>query len=173
MNDCDWVEAALINYAMVAELLIRIKHAGPVPMRSSPTVAVDWSVRQRRSRQTLKEKSEAARDSPSTPLSWSGATSPSGGATDVEDSSRADKASDFRSKVGLFSVFLSVSLSVLCCVDGGRRYYRRSAGVDCYFDRHSVRFLCYNVFPCYFTKIPFKRMIFTSPFEWGFSGLFW
>ena len=128
MNDCGWMEAALTNQAVVAELLVRLKHADPAPMRSSPGVAVDWSVRrQRRSRQTLKDKSESARDSPSTPLSWSGATSPSGGATDLEDSSRADdKTSDLRSKVGSFGVFLSVSF---VSVAGSRRYCRRCGGV--------------------------------------------
>ncbi|KAJ9692859.1 hypothetical protein PVL29_011787 [Vitis rotundifolia] len=98
MNNRDWVEAALVNQSVVAELLIRLKYSDPAPMRSSPGVAVDWSVRQRRSKQILKDKGEPARDSPSTPLSWSGATSASGGVTDVEDSTRADKASDMRSK---------------------------------------------------------------------------
>ena len=99
MNNRDWVEAALMNQSVVAELLIRLKYSDPAPMRSSHGVAVDWSVRQRRSKQILKEKGEPARDSPSTPLSWRSATSASGGATDVEDSTRADKASDMRSKV--------------------------------------------------------------------------
>ncbi|XP_034695497.1 uncharacterized protein LOC117921656 [Vitis riparia] len=98
MNNRDWVEAALMNQSVVAELLIRLKYSDPAPMRSSHGVAVDWSVRQRRSKQILKEKGEPARDSPSTPLSWRSATSASGGATDVEDSTRADKASDMRSK---------------------------------------------------------------------------
>ncbi|RVW35647.1 hypothetical protein CK203_108160 [Vitis vinifera] len=98
MSNSDWVEAALMNQSVVAELLIRLKYSDPAPMRSSHGVAVDWSVRQRRSKQILKEKGEPARDSPSTPLSWRSATSASGGATDVEDSTRADKASDMRSK---------------------------------------------------------------------------
>lgn len=93
MNDGDWMEAALTDESVVAELLLRLKHF----VGLAPT-SVESGSRQRRAKQVLEEKGEPARDSPSTPLSWSG-----GGTTasDASDSTRAAKAPGVRSKVCL------------------------------------------------------------------------
>ncbi|XP_073125066.1 uncharacterized protein [Henckelia pumila] len=94
--DEEWVAAAMTDDAMVVELLVRLHHASPRPLRlplHHPAVVpvLDWSVRQRRSKplypctNTVPKKSSSHRDSPTTALSWSGATSLSGGS---EESSR-------------------------------------------------------------------------------------
>nr|GMD32478.1 DNA topoisomerase 4 subunit A like [Ipomoea batatas] len=62
---------------MVVELLLGLNHSSAKP---NPSFPLDWSVRQRRSKPvTARPKKAATRDSPTTPLSWSGATSVSCG----------------------------------------------------------------------------------------------
>ncbi|OMO97694.1 hypothetical protein CCACVL1_04487, partial [Corchorus capsularis] len=84
---------------LVAEVLLSLVQARcpPPPEPSSktnsgsPALQLEWSVRQRRSKQALRKKGEPARASPTTPLSWSGGTSVSGGgggADGSEESSR-------------------------------------------------------------------------------------
>ncbi|KAH6800741.1 hypothetical protein C2S52_001205 [Perilla frutescens var. hirtella] len=84
--DEEWVKAAMTDDAMVVDLLVRLHRAPPPPPKP-----LEWSVRQRRSKPvsvTNNPKKPAHshhRASPTTPLSWSGATSFSGGS---EESSR-------------------------------------------------------------------------------------
>ncbi|XP_048323535.1 uncharacterized protein LOC107407881 isoform X3 [Ziziphus jujuba] len=107
MDDEDWVKVAMNDNAMVVDLLLQLSKAAlPQPPTSSfPKLA--WSVRQRRSKHVLrhqvdmKKKGEPLRASPTTPLSWSGATSVScGGALDgFEESSKPKNSA--RSKVSV------------------------------------------------------------------------
>ncbi|XP_073148099.1 uncharacterized protein [Henckelia pumila] len=83
-GDDDWVKAAMSDDTMVVELLARLNHASSTPPRHiKPAVCpLEWTVRQRRSKPvavTNTSKNQAPRASPTTPLSWSGATSYSGG----------------------------------------------------------------------------------------------
>lgn len=87
----DWVAAAMTDDQMVAELLIRLKHAGTVvsenPGANLPPL--QWGIRQRRSRSSrfggggvlvsLKKDVDSVRASPKTPLSWSGGSGSGGG----------------------------------------------------------------------------------------------
>ncbi|TQD95641.1 hypothetical protein C1H46_018789 [Malus baccata] len=126
-SDGGWVNLAMNDEAAVVDLLLRLKHSAPPPpsKRSSihgfPTLR--WCVRQRRSRnvprrhhaddvdaedrKSKKGESSGARASPTTPLSWSGATS-AGGVDGSEESSKLLKPTDAaRSKRtrGRFDVF--------------------------------------------------------------------
>ncbi|CAK9142010.1 unnamed protein product [Ilex paraguariensis] len=78
-GDEEWVRAAMTDDSMVVELLVRLNQPPPTP---KPALPVDWSVRQPRSKtMTVKAMtSTTTRASPTTPLSWSGAESLSGGA---------------------------------------------------------------------------------------------
>lgn len=114
MSDDDWVKLAMNDDVTVADLLYRLKQAGyqrrqrraPPPGRAEPPLRLYWSVRQRRSRPLTRQhhhdveimknkkdkKAEPTRASPTTPLSWSGATSVSGGTADgFEESSKPAK----------------------------------------------------------------------------------
>ncbi|GFQ05627.1 hypothetical protein PHJA_002706800 [Phtheirospermum japonicum] len=108
--DEEWVKSAMLDDAMVGELLVRLHHAPPLPpppLLKRAALPLEWSVRQRRSKSVCANnnpKKPAHRGSPTTPLSWSGATSFSGGSGGAgsEESSRpvAFKLSDTtRSKV--------------------------------------------------------------------------
>ncbi|GFZ04042.1 hypothetical protein Acr_16g0006660 [Actinidia rufa] len=94
MSDEDWVRAAMEDEYAVVELLMSLRRPAP-PKRESRSLAMpfEWSVRQRRSKPTLhaakKKEKPTPTASPTTPLSWSGATSVSGsGADGFEESSR-------------------------------------------------------------------------------------
>lgn len=68
--------------AMVVELLVRLHHSSPRLPLHPAVVPLEWSVRQRRSKPLYPNnapKKSGHRDSPTTALSWSGATSLSGG----------------------------------------------------------------------------------------------
>ncbi|RDY02348.1 hypothetical protein CR513_14199, partial [Mucuna pruriens] len=95
MCDHDWVKLAMADDSLVVDLLLRL-HRPPPP----PCLHLHWTVRQRRTRSTHK-KADSTRASPTTPLSWSGATSASGGALDgYKESSRPTKLTETsRSKV--------------------------------------------------------------------------
>ncbi|KAJ4899162.1 Uncharacterized protein Rs2_13113 [Raphanus sativus] len=75
----EWVAAAMTDDQMVAELLLRLKHAGTETPETNPA-PLRWGIRQRRSRSsrfggggvTLKKDADSVRGSPKTPLSWSG-----------------------------------------------------------------------------------------------------
>ncbi|XP_075505162.1 uncharacterized protein LOC142542420 [Primulina tabacum] len=104
-GDDEWVKAAMNDDTMVVELLVRLNHASLTPSSNLKPAAfpIEWTVRQRRSKPvsvTNTSKKQAPRASPTTPLSWSGATSYSGGcggggcgATSLEESSRPSKPS--------------------------------------------------------------------------------
>ncbi|KAK6120500.1 hypothetical protein DH2020_045758 [Rehmannia glutinosa] len=88
--DEEWVKSAMTDDAMVVELLVRLHHAPPPPpqpprpLLKRAALPLEWSVRQRRSKSVSANnnpKKPAHRGSPTTPLSWSGATSFSGGST--------------------------------------------------------------------------------------------
>ncbi|XP_022721159.1 uncharacterized protein LOC111278794 [Durio zibethinus] len=111
MSEEEWVKEAMTDVMLVAEALmnlVQVELPPPPPKQSaknnsaSPALQLEWSVRQRRSKQALRKKGEPARASPSTPLSWSGGTSVSGsgGPDGSEESSRPLKPVDnARSKV--------------------------------------------------------------------------
>ncbi|ONI16377.1 hypothetical protein PRUPE_3G095200 [Prunus persica] len=123
-DDDGWVNLAMNDEAAVVDVLLLLRHAEPPrPSKTSRDLpSLRWSVRQRRSKNVprhhhasdlvvvegkdkKKGESSAARASPTTPLSWSGATSVSGGALDgSEESSRPPKPTDAaRSKVAVRS----------------------------------------------------------------------
>nr|XP_004305487.2 PREDICTED: uncharacterized protein LOC101314015 [Fragaria vesca subsp. vesca] len=111
----DWVKLAMKDDVAVVGVLLDIRHAEPPPLMlhgASPALKLEWSVRQRRSKHVPRQQSdvvdvkkkkkaeESTRASPTTPLSWSGATSVSGG----EESSMPRKpANAARSKVAVTS----------------------------------------------------------------------
>lgn len=114
MTNGDWTREAMSDDSLVAEALISLHHVEPPPPpeKCGPSdLELKWTVRQRRSKAT---KGEQTRASPSTPLSWSGATSLSGGGgggsgvAAAEQSSCAVKLSEaVRSKVPLWFLFSS------------------------------------------------------------------
>ena len=125
MCDQDWVEVAMADDSLVVELLLRLHQAQPSPppvksRTTPPCLHLDWTVRQRRSRSVSRhvdgaqKKAEQTRASPTTPLSWSGATSASG-VDGYEESSRLTKPlENSRSKVRCnFSVLLFVNSNFL------------------------------------------------------------
>lgn len=118
------MELAARDDHLVAKLLLRLCRAVPPSRRSvpGPALPLDWSVRHPRSggprkeqedrkgkseqKQQKEEEEEAekaakpTRASPTTPLSWSGATSTSCGVEGAEESSRPYRPpSNARSKV--------------------------------------------------------------------------
>ncbi|PON81010.1 hypothetical protein TorRG33x02_232400 [Trema orientale] len=106
----DWVKLAMNDDVTVADFLFRLRKAGyqrrrrpPPPSPASPPLELYWSVRQRRSKPLIKKKAEPTRASPTTPLSWSGGTSVSGGGATIdgfeESSKPAKPTGGARSKV--------------------------------------------------------------------------
>ncbi|KAI3737538.1 hypothetical protein L2E82_27542 [Cichorium intybus] len=101
MSDDNWVTAAMDDTDLVVQVLFTLRQAAL--NRKPPPLG--WSIRQRRSRPQVvvapaaAKKSPAARASPTTPLSWSGATSISGGG--IEESSKPiqNRSDILRSKV--------------------------------------------------------------------------
>ncbi|KAF7843216.1 uncharacterized protein G2W53_000121 [Senna tora] len=113
MCDDDWIHHAMADDSLVVHLLLRLHQARPSSpppqppttttsyLRKSPSACLnlDWTVRQRRSRSAprhhgaAEKKDEPTRASPTTPLSWSCATSAScgGGGDGYEESSRLTK----------------------------------------------------------------------------------
>ncbi|ESQ35231.1 hypothetical protein EUTSA_v10008783mg [Eutrema salsugineum] len=118
MTGGDWIREAMCDDSLVAEALICLHHSDSPPHEKSGAsdLELKWTVRQRRSKAALTRKKggDHTRASPTTPLSWSGATSLSGGgcggaaapAVDgTEESSCAVKSSEaVRSKVTQTSV---------------------------------------------------------------------
>ena len=101
MSGEDWVKSAMADDSMVVELLIHLNDAPP-PKRVSPSPPAPplaWTVRQPRSKQTFYGKKQTERASPTTPLSWSGATSPSGGGAAVADCFEESSRPPTRSEV--------------------------------------------------------------------------
>ncbi|CAK8535623.1 unnamed protein product [Lathyrus sativus] len=75
MRDRDWVNLALADDSIVADTLLRFNLPQPPP----PPLHLHWTVRQPRSRSLpkLSAKLDFTRASPTTPLTWSAATSAS------------------------------------------------------------------------------------------------
>ncbi|CAL5199755.1 unnamed protein product [Lathyrus oleraceus] len=76
MCDRDWVNLALADDSIVADTLLRFNPPQPPP---PPPLHLHWTVRQPRSRSIpkLPAKPDFTRASPTTPLTWSAATSAS------------------------------------------------------------------------------------------------
>ncbi|KAG7652353.1 hypothetical protein ISN45_At01g071000 [Arabidopsis thaliana x Arabidopsis arenosa] len=117
MSGENWIRVAMSDDSLVAEALLRLRHSEPKKSVDASPLKLKWSVRQRRSK-----KGDQTRASPTTPLSWSGATSLSGGggsggsgggATTVEgleESSAAVKPFEpFRSKISQTSAITSTT----------------------------------------------------------------
>lgn len=135
------MQTAMSDDMLVVELLVRLKQSqaasplkssSPPPSQPSPTFPLTWSVRLPRSRalrcdavSQRKQGDVSTRCSPTTPLSWSGAASPSATADGFEESSRLSNnrsPSQARSKVLLslstLSVFSFFSLVAMCQMYG-------------------------------------------------------
>ncbi|KAD4585485.1 hypothetical protein E3N88_23086 [Mikania micrantha] len=99
-DDHNWVKSAMNDTELVANVLLQLRQAFPSDHLNPPPKT--WTIRQRRSRPpppAAGKKSPVPRASPTTPLSWSGATSVSGGG-DEESSRPVHHGSDVsRSKV--------------------------------------------------------------------------
>nr|GMD47411.1 IQ domain-containing protein [Ipomoea batatas] len=115
----DWIAAALMDDAVVVEMLFRLKDSylsPPPPSDASLFLSLPpfhWGNRQPRSK--LPKWSATARRSPTTPLSWSGGSaSPSDGGCDESSrpppSSSSDLSSVFRSKCTVTNeIFCNIS----------------------------------------------------------------
>jgi len=103
MCDYDWVNLAMANDSIVANLLLHF-HNHPQPPPPPPSLQLHWTVRQPRSRPSTKPES-STRASPTTPLTWSATTSTS------EESNQPTKliAKTSRSKVRLLLSSLHTS----------------------------------------------------------------
>lgn len=122
MGDNDWVKLAMDDDSVVVDLLMCLHHSTPSPPKreknSKALLPLEWRVRQRRSKPIPhpKAKKPTPTASPTTPLSWSGATSVSGG-DGLEESSQSPpkRPESTRSKVR-FRVFCLVFFwSLLRC----------------------------------------------------------
>jgi hypothetical protein len=134
----EWVQVAMTDDSLVVELLLKLNQPEPLPAprrrRHFPpdlvkegavlALSVDWSVRQRRSSskhvlmtRRKKGSDSSAHASPTTPLSFSCATSVSGGGDGFDEATTSLPSKLFatsRSKVCLaffLSFFLSDSVS--------------------------------------------------------------
>ncbi|KAK7857274.1 hypothetical protein CFP56_018586 [Quercus suber] len=103
MSDDEWVKEAMTDDTVVVDFLLRLFQAQPpLPKHVQAVLRLGWTVCQccsksapRHSDSTTKKKAEPRRASPTTLLSWSGATSASGGALDgFEESSRLSKLTE-------------------------------------------------------------------------------
>lgn len=75
MCDYDWVNLAMANDSIVANLLLHLNNH-PQPPTPPPSLQLHWTIRQPRSRSSTKSES-SIRASPTTPLTWSATTSAS------------------------------------------------------------------------------------------------
>ncbi|CAA0344634.1 hypothetical protein AtNW77_Chr1g0083091 [Arabidopsis thaliana] len=120
MSGENWIRVAMSDDSMVAEALLRLRHSEPKNSVDASPLKLKWSVRQRRSK-----KGDQTRASPTTPLSWSGATSLSGGGGSggsgagattmegLEESSAAVKPSEpFRSKISQTSAITTTTTTL-------------------------------------------------------------
>lgn len=108
-DDDNWVETAMADVNLVANFLLTMKTPSSSSLSSSPPPPLNlhWTVRQRRSKsRTRKMKTDSTRASPTTPLSWSAATSASAADGNEESSGLTKPVHTSRSKVRLrFSFF--------------------------------------------------------------------
>uniref|UniRef100_A0A9I9D0T4 Uncharacterized protein n=1 Tax=Cucumis melo TaxID=3656 RepID=A0A9I9D0T4_CUCME len=99
----EWFCAAMADDSVVVELLVRLKQSQASSSIKSPVIPPRWGLRQRRSRilspfrfdavAHKNKDSTSTRCSPTTPLSWSGDTSPSATADGFEESSHPSEFS--------------------------------------------------------------------------------
>ncbi|XP_010497407.1 PREDICTED: uncharacterized protein LOC104774528 isoform X1 [Camelina sativa] len=120
MTGGDWIHEAMDDDSLVAQALICLLHSEPSSLPDTKCgggggasdLKLKWTVRQRRTKSaSLRKKGDEnnTRASPTTPLSWSGATSFSGGGAGAvdgfEESSGAVKLSEaVRSKISQTNV---------------------------------------------------------------------
>nr|XP_009591777.1 uncharacterized protein LOC104088746 [Nicotiana tomentosiformis]XP_016483288.1 PREDICTED: uncharacterized protein LOC107803996 [Nicotiana tabacum] len=79
MTEDEWVKESIIDDIVVAELLLCLNQVASIYTPNSKP-PIQWSVRQRRSNLvSVNTNNLTLMASPRTPLSWSGATSVSGG----------------------------------------------------------------------------------------------
>ncbi|XP_028799081.1 uncharacterized protein LOC114754483 isoform X1 [Neltuma alba] len=101
VND-EWIGAAMTNDMVVVELLIHLRQSQAAPKSRPLTAAaapLSWGLKQPRSRLAPRWKdADSTRCSPTTPLSWSGAASPSITADGCEESSRPSLVSQQASR---------------------------------------------------------------------------
>ncbi|KVH98067.1 uncharacterized protein LOC112511256 [Cynara cardunculus var. scolymus] len=115
-DDDNWVKSAMDDDHLVVQILLTLRQQSLPSQSNIKSPPLGWSIRQRRSRPQVvllpsvaKKSPPAARASPTTPLSWSGATSVSGGGNGngngngdgIEESSRLipNRSDVSRSKV--------------------------------------------------------------------------
>nr|POF09039.1 u-box domain-containing protein 33 [Quercus suber] len=127
MSNDEWVKEAMTDDTVVVDFLLRLFQAQPpLPKPIQAVLCLGWTVRQRCSKSAprhsdsaTKKKAEPRRASPTTPLSWSGATFASGGALDgFKESSRLSKPTEsWRSKVQVLGKLRHPNLIKLigCC----------------------------------------------------------
>ncbi|KAK6915109.1 hypothetical protein RJ641_020226 [Dillenia turbinata] len=96
MDEDEWVKTATFNDSLVVDLLMQLKNSPPTRTGKASILRLDWKGRQRRTKPVTlrlvednKKGGEPARASPTTPLSWSRATSPSAEATADAERSKA------------------------------------------------------------------------------------
>lgn len=107
MTDDDWMVEAMSDGALVANVLVNLRRASlPEKKEDSRAPPLRWRVKQRRSRPMATSKATST-PSPTTPLSWSGATFPA--ADGLEDSSSPPDASAKSKVSSKSSLRLSVS----------------------------------------------------------------
>ncbi|XP_047333241.1 uncharacterized protein LOC124936762 [Impatiens glandulifera] len=106
-EDDDWVQAAMEDDSMVAEVLMTMRYAAVIPINSEQdrsllqSFPTDWRVRQRRTKpSTDSKKRSTSTVSPSTPLSWSGGSAAAAAADGFEEESSRPPDSA-RSKVSI------------------------------------------------------------------------
>lgn len=113
-----WIRAAMSDDMLVVDLLVRLKQSqdssflkSSSPSSATPMIPLRWSLRLPRSRavrcdvDSQRKKSDSARCSPTTPLSWSGGAFPSATADGFEESSH------LRSQVSSLSFLFNISPS--------------------------------------------------------------
>ncbi|XP_010497413.1 PREDICTED: uncharacterized protein LOC104774528 isoform X2 [Camelina sativa] len=126
MTGGDWIHEAMDDDSLVAQALICLLHSEPSSLPDTKCgggggasdLKLKWTVRQRRTKSaSLRKKGDEnnTRASPTTPLSWSGATSFSGGGAGAvdgfEESSGAVKLSEAVRSKGHFRHFFQGSAS--------------------------------------------------------------
>ncbi|KAL0319094.1 UNVERIFIED_CONTAM: hypothetical protein Sangu_2065600 [Sesamum angustifolium] len=140
--DEEWVKAAMTDDMMVVELLLRL-HRAPrrqPPLKPVPAaLPLEWSVRQRRSKSVSVNnhpKKPAHRASPTTPLSWSGATSFSGGSAGAGGVGSEESSRPIPLK--LSNTARSKNLDIYCHARGKASDSAIGSGLACF--SHSITF---------------------------------
>ncbi|GAU27842.1 hypothetical protein TSUD_114220 [Trifolium subterraneum] len=101
MCDHDWLNLAMADDSIVADLLLRLNNPQP-----PPPLQLHWTTRQPRSKSIPLKQDYSTRASPNTPLSWSAATSPSDESTlptKLSQSSRSKTLAELKEEESLLS----------------------------------------------------------------------